>query len=90
MKAWAMRGGTPQRVVLAERPQPTPVLEGKVVHWDNHGGSGVLGPGDAQWMTAGRGPSIAKNPGMPYAPALDKPTLSFEDDGAAVSQSTFR
>ncbi|HKR65412.1 MAG TPA: pirin-like C-terminal cupin domain-containing protein [Thermoanaerobaculia bacterium] len=31
------------------------VLEGEVVHRDNHGGHGVLHPGDAQWMTAGRG-----------------------------------
>jgi redox-sensitive bicupin YhaK (pirin superfamily) len=33
----------------------TVVLEGKVEHRDNHGGHGVLGPGDVQWMTAGRG-----------------------------------
>jgi hypothetical protein len=33
----------------------TLVLEGQLKHEDNHGGSGVLGPGDAQWMTAGRG-----------------------------------
>lgn len=31
------------------------VLEGEVEHRDNHGGHGVLRPGDAQWMTAGRG-----------------------------------
>jgi quercetin 2,3-dioxygenase len=33
----------------------TLVLEGSVEHRDNHGGRGVLQPGDAQWMTAGRG-----------------------------------
>ena len=33
----------------------TLVLEGQLKHQDNHGGTGVLGPGDAQWMTAGRG-----------------------------------
>ena len=33
----------------------TLVLEGQLKHQDNHGGEGVLGPGDAQWMTAGRG-----------------------------------
>lgn len=33
----------------------TYVLEGGVEHRDNHGGHGVLHPGDAQWMTAGRG-----------------------------------
>src|ERR1041385_6802963 len=31
------------------------VLEGEIEHRDNHGGHGVLHPGDAQWMTAGRG-----------------------------------
>jgi redox-sensitive bicupin YhaK (pirin superfamily) len=33
----------------------TLVLEGAIEHRDNHGGHGVLGPGDVQWMTAGRG-----------------------------------
>ena len=33
----------------------TLVLEGSVEHRDNHGGRGVLHPGAAQWMTAGRG-----------------------------------
>lgn len=33
----------------------TLVLEGRAEHRDNRGGQGVLGPGDAQWMTAGRG-----------------------------------
>ncbi|HEY2094806.1 MAG TPA: pirin family protein [Thermoanaerobaculia bacterium] len=31
------------------------VLEGEIEHRDNHGGRGILHPGDAQWMTAGRG-----------------------------------
>ena len=31
------------------------VLEGEIEHRDNHGGHGLLRPGDAQWMTAGRG-----------------------------------
>ncbi|HVE84981.1 MAG TPA: pirin family protein [Myxococcales bacterium] len=31
------------------------VLEGQLEHRDNRGGHGVLGPGDAQWMTAGGG-----------------------------------
>jgi redox-sensitive bicupin YhaK (pirin superfamily) len=31
------------------------VLEGQLQHSDNKGGRGVLGPGDAQWMTAGKG-----------------------------------
>lgn len=33
----------------------TLVLEGAVEHRDSRGGAGVLGPGDVQWMTAGRG-----------------------------------
>jgi hypothetical protein len=33
----------------------TLVLEGQLQHSDNQGGKGILGPGDAQWMTAGRG-----------------------------------
>jgi len=33
----------------------TYVLAGELHHADNKGGSGVLHPGDAQWMTAGRG-----------------------------------
>jgi redox-sensitive bicupin YhaK (pirin superfamily) len=33
----------------------TVVLDGELEHGDNQGGRGVLGPGDAQWMTAGRG-----------------------------------
>jgi redox-sensitive bicupin YhaK (pirin superfamily) len=33
----------------------TVVLEGELEHQDNHGGHGILKPGDIQWMTAGRG-----------------------------------
>jgi redox-sensitive bicupin YhaK (pirin superfamily) len=33
----------------------TLVLEGALEHGDNLGSAGVLGPGDVQWMTAGRG-----------------------------------
>ena len=33
----------------------TYLLAGRMRHGDNHGGSGVLGPGGVQWMTAGRG-----------------------------------
>ncbi len=33
----------------------TLVLDGQLEHRDNRGGHGVLGPGDAQWMTAGAG-----------------------------------
>jgi redox-sensitive bicupin YhaK (pirin superfamily) len=33
----------------------TYVLEGRIDHFDNFGHSGAILPGDAQWMTAGRG-----------------------------------
>ncbi|WP_416825982.1 pirin family protein [Ectobacillus polymachus] len=33
----------------------TYVIEGSLEHDDNHGGKDTLHPGDAQWMTAGRG-----------------------------------
>lgn len=33
----------------------TYVIEGSLEHDDNHGGKDTLEPGDAQWMTAGRG-----------------------------------
>lgn len=33
----------------------TIVYEGEVAHRDSVGNSGVIGPGDVQWMTAGRG-----------------------------------
>jgi redox-sensitive bicupin YhaK (pirin superfamily) len=33
----------------------TYMLEGKMRHGDNHGRSGVIGPGGIQWMRAGRG-----------------------------------
>jgi len=33
----------------------TYLLAGRMRHSDNHGGSGILGPGGVQWMTAGRG-----------------------------------
>ena len=33
----------------------TYIIDGALEHSDNKGGSGVLKPGDAQWMTAGRG-----------------------------------
>lgn len=38
------------------------VLEGHLEHRDNHGGKGLLGPGDVQWMTAGRGIVHAEEP----------------------------
>lgn len=33
----------------------TYVLDGEVAHHDTHGGGGVIGEGDTQWMTAGAG-----------------------------------
>lgn len=40
----------------------TVVLEGHLEHRDNHGGHGLLGPGDVQWMTAGSGIVHAEEP----------------------------
>ncbi len=34
----------------------TYMLEGRVEHGDSMGNKGVIGPGDVQWMTAGRYP----------------------------------
>lgn len=33
----------------------TYVIEGEIEHYDNHGHKGTIAPGDAQWLTAGRG-----------------------------------
>ena len=33
----------------------TLALKGRVEHHDSHGGGGVIGEGDVQWMTAARG-----------------------------------
>jgi quercetin 2,3-dioxygenase len=33
----------------------TYVLEGRIDHYDNQGHAGAIAPGEAQWMTAGRG-----------------------------------
>jgi quercetin 2,3-dioxygenase len=33
----------------------TYVIDGGIRHWDNHGNTGTIGAGDAQWLTAGRG-----------------------------------
>jgi redox-sensitive bicupin YhaK (pirin superfamily) len=33
----------------------TYLIEGAIEHYDNHGHTGRLGPGDALWLTAGRG-----------------------------------
>ncbi|KEO81301.1 pirin family protein [Tumebacillus flagellatus] len=40
----------------------TYVIEGKLKHEDNHGGLGILEPGDVQWMTAGRGVIHSEDP----------------------------
>ncbi len=33
----------------------TYMIEGRIDHYDNQGHEGMIGPGDVQWMTAGRG-----------------------------------
>ncbi len=41
----------------------TYLLAGELVHRDSHGGSGRIGPGDVQWMTAGDGVVHSEMPG---------------------------
>jgi hypothetical protein len=48
----------------------TLVLEGELLHRDNHGGEGILKPGDAQWMTAGRGIIHLEEPHTPLVHSL--------------------
>jgi hypothetical protein len=48
----------------------TLVLEGELRHSDNHGGAGLLAPGDAQWMTAGRGIIHREEPATPLVHSL--------------------
>ena len=33
----------------------TIAYQGEIVHRDNKGGGGIIGPGDVQWMTAASG-----------------------------------
>ena len=47
----------------------TYVLEGEVEHGDSMGNSGVIAPGDVQWMTAGSGIIHQEMPKGPAAPA---------------------
>lgn len=42
----------------------TYLLEGEIAHEDNHGRRGLIGPGDVQWMTAGRGIIHSEMPGQ--------------------------
>ena len=57
----------------------TYMLRGTVEHGDSMGNSGVIGPGDVQWMTAGSGiihqemPKGAKDGRMGGLPALGQP-----------------
>lgn len=43
--------------------QVTYLLEGAVRHEDNKGHVGTIGPGDLQWMTAGKGIVHSEMPG---------------------------
>lgn len=42
----------------------TYVIEGNLEHYDNKAGGGALGPGDVQWMTAGRGVVHKEDPAV--------------------------
>lgn len=50
----------------------TYMLEGEVAHEDFKGHSGTIGPGDIQWMTAGKGIVHAEMPN-----SFDKSSLGF-------------
>ena len=41
----------------------TYVIDGTIEHYDNHGNAGTIGPGDALWLTAGRGLIHHEQPG---------------------------
>ena len=41
----------------------TYVINGTIEHYDNHGHEGTIGPGDALWLTAGRGLIHNEQPG---------------------------
>lgn len=43
----------------------TYLLEGQITHEDNHGHKGLIGPGDVQWMTAGKGIIHSEMPSSP-------------------------
>lgn len=43
----------------------TYLLAGKITHEDNQGRRGVIGPGDVQWMTAGKGIIHSEMPAAP-------------------------
>ncbi|WP_028782439.1 pirin family protein [Thalassobacillus devorans] len=58
---WFQRGTFPDHPHRGMETM-TYVIEGKLKHEDNHGGSGVLEPGDAQLMTAGSGIVHSEDP----------------------------
>jgi redox-sensitive bicupin YhaK (pirin superfamily) len=49
------------------------VLSGKILHEDFKGHRGEIGPGDVQWMTAGKGIVHAEMPS-----SFDEPTIGFQ------------
>lgn len=44
----------------------TYLLQGSITHEDNKGHKGVIGPGDVQWMTAGRGIMHSEMPSLEH------------------------
>jgi redox-sensitive bicupin YhaK (pirin superfamily) len=75
----------------------TLVLEGQMLHADHTGGQGALGPGDVQWMTAGKGVMHSEMPGpqgvhslqlwlnLPRARKLDR--ARYQDQAAAKART---
>ena len=68
----------------------TYVVEGRIDHYDNQGHEGTILPGDAQWMTAGRGlihneiPAEGVSSSQP--PALGQSAGGGQNDCAALAR----
>ena len=51
----------------------TYMISGEIMHEDSKGNAGKLGPGDVQWMTAGKGIVHAEMPA-----SFDEPAYGFQ------------
>jgi len=49
------------------------MISGEIMHEDSKGNAGKLGPGDVQWMTAGKGIVHAEMPA-----SFDEPAYGFQ------------
>ena len=71
----------------------TYMLEGNVRHRDSIGNAGVIGPGDVQWMTSGRGilheemPTRGPDGRHLRLPVVGQPARGAKDEPAALPGS---